>query len=84
MMIEAVSIGGYARHENITAESAAAERLHARFNVARSGPAFPIVDIIENDIEGLSGERGFHGLAVVAICHDILHATTQIVPGTTV
>ncbi len=81
VMIQAVAVRGHARHENVTMEIAAA-RAHGAFDVAGGGPALPVVDVVENDIEFLPGQRGLHGLPVVAVGDQILYAAAQVMTRT--
>ena len=80
VVIQAVAIGGHARHEDV-AHQAVARGLHRGFHLRRRGAALPVVDVVEDDLEAAACERLPHLVRIVAVRHQILHAPAQVVLG---
>ena len=78
VMVQAVAVSRDARNENVALEIAG-ERPNGALDVRRGGAAFPIVDMIENDVEVFPGECRFHRLRIVAIRDDVADAASQAV-----
>ena len=78
MMVQAIAIGGDARHEDIAAE-AVAGGAHGGFDMVRGGAALPVVDIVENDFEAMGRNRLGDGLHIVAVTDDVGHLLAVLV-----
>ena len=60
-------------------ELVAREDASGGFYVARGGAAFPIVDIVEDNIEVLAGQGGPHRVAIVTVRLDVANPAAQSV-----
>ncbi len=79
VMVQSVAVGGHARHENVALQVGAAGA-RGGFHVGRRGAALPVVDVVEDDVEFLPGQRALHRFGIVAVRHDAGDFLAQIVP----
>src|ERR1700693_3216711 len=66
VMIQAVAIGGYARHENVAVQIVAAGT-RGSFYLSRRGAALPVVHVVIDDIEGFAGQRLLDSVGIVLV-----------------
>lgn len=70
VMVEPVAIGGDAGHEDVLRE-VAFHRFDSVLDLSGGGAAFPVVDVIENDVELFAGENLLDLFRIVAVGDDI-------------
>ena len=75
-MVQAVAIGGDARHEDIAGEIAG-NVFRGGFHLLRGGAAFPVVSEVVDRVEAHAGESVADGRGVVPVAHCIAHAAAK-------
>ena len=80
VVVQAVAVGRDARHKDVAVERAV-DGADRAFHLRRGGAALPIVNVVEDHLEALAGERGLHGLGIVAVGGEILNPAAQVVLG---
>ena len=77
-MIQPVAVGGDAGREDVTLQVVAAGQ-RSGFDLRAGSAALHVVDIVEDRLKALAGERTAHSLGVVAIRRQILDALAEAV-----
>jgi hypothetical protein len=80
VVIQAVAIGCDAGKKHVALEVVSGSPSRG-FDVARRGAAFPIVGVVEDQVELFAGQSSLDRLRVVSVGGDVFHSPAQIVGG---
>ena len=83
-VVESVPIGGHAGGEDVPAEGRARHRPCRRRHLVRSGPAFPVIDVVEHQLERFTIEGRADRGDVVPVAADLAHPVPERRPVTAV
>jgi hypothetical protein len=77
LVVQAVAVGAHAGNEDIAGQ-AVTEKPHGGLDLLGGGAAFPVVHVVEDDVEAARGKGFVHGVGIVAVGQDVVHPPAEI------